>query len=181
MCDSDDDFDHVLLAVRIMRKRSRLCWLRSMADGAVRIVEHDESSPSLLAGVIAVYCRRRSSIGNDSLEPSRVLAFAQTQREADALVACAVLLHGCRAAGWDGDLCPDQREQILAQLRRCRFQVLVVTDVAALGSNIMCVDMVVQHRVLHDLKSNIHPVGGCGCTRSKQFRCECSCTVPSLA
>ncbi len=51
------------------------------------MAERDESSASLLAGFIAVFCRPRCSIGNDSLELSRGRVFAQTQLEANGLVA----------------------------------------------------------------------------------------------
>ncbi len=112
-----------------------------------------------MAGVLAAYYRRSFSIGNDSLEPNRGIGFAQTKGEANALVACCGLLDGCGAAGLHGDLCPHQREEILAQLRSGRSQVLVATDVATLDPNISGMELVVKYQVPQDLESYIHCVG----------------------
>ncbi len=127
---------------------------------AVRVPERDESRASLLADIIAVYCRS-SSTGNDTLEPSRAMVFTETKREADELVAGGSL-DGCGAAVLHGDVSQRQREQTLAQFRSGRFQVLVATDVAARGLDISGVDVVVQYRVPRDAESYIHRAGRTG-------------------
>lgn len=127
---------------------------------AVRVPERDESRASLLADIIAVYCRGAAS-GDGNLEPSRAMVFTETKREADELVAGGSL-DGCGAAVLHGDVSQRQREQTLAQFRSGRFQVLVATDVAARGLDISGVDVVVQYRVPRDAESYIHRAGRTG-------------------
>jgi len=90
--------------------------------------------------------------------PTRVLAFTRTRHRANRLadfldkhrVPCG-RIHGSRSQA--------QRTEALAGFRKGRFQVLVATDVAARGLDVVALDLVVNFDVPGAAEDYIHRVG----------------------
>ena len=90
--------------------------------------------------------------------PTRVLAFTRTRHRANRLadfldknrVACG-RIHGSRSQA--------QRTEALAAFRKGRFQVLVATDIAARGLDVVALDLVVNFDVPGAAEDYIHRVG----------------------
>ncbi len=90
--------------------------------------------------------------------PTRVLAFTRTRHRANRLadflgrnnVPCG-RIHGSRSQA--------QRTEALAGFRKGRFQVLVATDIAARGLDVVALDLVVNFDVPGAAEDYIHRVG----------------------
>jgi ATP-dependent RNA helicase RhlE len=90
--------------------------------------------------------------------PTRVLAFTRTRHRANRLadfldkhnVPCG-RIHGSRSQA--------QRTEALAAFRKGRFQVLVATDIAARGLDVVDLDLVVNFDVPGAAEDYIHRVG----------------------
>jgi ATP-dependent RNA helicase RhlE len=90
--------------------------------------------------------------------PTRVLAFTRTRHRANRLadfldkhsVPCG-RIHGSRSQA--------QRTEALAAFRKGRFQVLVATDIAARGLDVVALDLVVNFDVPGAAEDYIHRVG----------------------
>ncbi len=90
--------------------------------------------------------------------PTRVLAFTRTRHRANRLadfldkhsVPCG-RIHGSRSQA--------QRTEALAAFRKGRFQVLVATDIAARGLDVVALDLVVNFDVPGTAEDYIHRVG----------------------
>jgi ATP-dependent RNA helicase RhlE len=90
--------------------------------------------------------------------PTRVLAFTRTRHRANRLadfldkhsVPCG-RIHGSRSQA--------QRTEALASFRKGRFQVLVATDIAARGLDVVALDLVVNFDVPGAAEDYIHRVG----------------------
>jgi len=90
--------------------------------------------------------------------PARVLAFTRTRHRANRLadfldrhrVPCG-RIHGSRSQA--------QRTEALAAFRKGRFQVLVATDIAARGLDVVALDLVVNFDVPGTAEDYIHRVG----------------------
>jgi ATP-dependent RNA helicase RhlE len=91
-------------------------------------------------------------------EPARVLVFTRTRHRANRLadfldrhsVSCG-RIHGSRSQA--------QRTEALAGFRKGRFQVLVATDIAARGLDVVALDLVVNFDVPAAGEDYIHRVG----------------------
>ena len=90
--------------------------------------------------------------------PTRVLAFTRTRHRANRLakfldrhsVPCG-RIHGSRSQA--------QRTEALSGFRKGRFQVLVATDIAARGLDVVALDMVVNFDLPNAAEDYIHRVG----------------------
>eukprot|EP00899_Mesostigma_viride_P005084 jgi/Mesvir1/14577/Mv05255-RA.3 len=103
----------------------------------------------ILQDLIKVYGRGR-----------RTIVFTATKREADEVSATLSRTMGC--ACLHGDIAQQQREKTLAGFRDGSFSVLVATDVAARGLDIVDVDLVVHYDLPNDSESFLHRSGRTG-------------------
>ena len=90
--------------------------------------------------------------------PTRVLAFTRTKHRANRL-AKFLDRHSVRCGRIHGNRSQNQRTEALAGFREGRVQVLVATDIAARGLDVVALDMVVNFDVPGSAEDYIHRVG----------------------
>ena len=90
--------------------------------------------------------------------PTRVLAFTRTKHRANRL-ADFLDKHSVPCGRIHGNRSQSQRTEALAGFRNGRFQVLVATDIAARGLDVVDLDLVVNFDVPGDTEDYIHRVG----------------------
>jgi superfamily II DNA/RNA helicase len=132
----------------------------------VRAEQHDE--PQLVPGTEQHVYRTHHM---DKIEVlARVLqaedrgltmVFCQTKRAADQ-VATALGQRGFAAAAVHGDLGQGQRERALRAFRNGKVDVLVATEVAARGLDVVDVTHVVNYECPEDEKAYLHRIGRTG-------------------
>lgn len=92
---------------------------------------------------------------------SRVLVFVASQY-ASELVADKLRRHGLAAAPFHGDLAQGTRQQVLADFKAGRLQVVVATDLAARGIDIAELPVVVNHDLARSAVDHLHRIGRTG-------------------
>jgi ATP-dependent RNA helicase RhlE len=90
--------------------------------------------------------------------PARVLVFTRTRHRANRL-ADFLDRHGVSCGRIHGSRSQAQRTEALAGFRKGRFQVLVATDIAARGLDVVALDLVVNFDVPAAGEDYIHRVG----------------------
>lgn len=96
-----------------------------------------------------------------SKEPAKAIIFCRTKKEVDRL---SELLEseGYRAKGLHGDLEQGQRTRVTEAFRKGAITVLVATDVAARGLNILDISHVFNFHVPLESESYLHRIGRTG-------------------
>jgi len=89
------------------------------------------------------------------------IVFSRTKRSADQ-VASALSTRGFAAAAVHGDLGQSQRERAMRAFRSGKVDVLVATDVAALGLDVDDVTHVINYECPEDEKAYLHRIGRTG-------------------
>jgi len=89
------------------------------------------------------------------------LVFCRTKVGVDELVS-RLAERSYNAEGLHGDITQAQREQILLRFRRKKTNVLVATDVAARGIDIVNLSHVINFSLPQDVESYIHRIGRTG-------------------
>ena len=89
------------------------------------------------------------------------IVFTRT-KDATQEVADMLQRQGHAAAALNGDLDQGQREQVVAQLRDGRVDVLVATDVVARGLDVPRISLVVNYDIPFDGETYVHRVGRTG-------------------
>jgi ATP-dependent RNA helicase DeaD len=97
----------------------------------------------------------------DSEEEFYGIVFTATRVEADRL-AKSLEERGYGAEALHGEITQEGRERILAKFRDKRIRILVATDVAARGIDIVALTHVVNWSLPHDPESYLHRVGRTG-------------------
>lgn len=93
--------------------------------------------------------------------PTKSIVFCRTKKEADRLL---LLLHkeGYPAGTLHGDLEQDKRNRVTEGFRRGDIKLLVATDVAARGLNILDVSHVFNFHIPFDAEGYLHRIGRTG-------------------
>jgi superfamily II DNA/RNA helicase len=91
----------------------------------------------------------------------RTVIFTRTKRAAAKLVE-ELNDRGFNAAAVHGDLNQDQRERAMAAFKAGKKDVLIATDVAARGIDVLDVTHVINHTIPDDEKAYLHRVGRTG-------------------
>jgi ATP-dependent RNA helicase DeaD len=94
----------------------------------------------------------------DSLEPQKAILFCRTKSEVDRL-STMLEARGFLAKGLHGDMAQRQREQVLKSFRAGALHILIATDVAARGLDVVDVTHVFNYHIPFDPDSYIHRVG----------------------
>jgi ATP-dependent RNA helicase DeaD len=89
------------------------------------------------------------------------LVFCRTKSDVDAVTA-HLLDRGYDAEAIHGDLSQAQRERTLEKFRKQRINILVATDVAARGIDVMNLTHVINYSLPHDPDSYVHRIGRTG-------------------
>lgn len=97
----------------------------------------------------------------EASELYKTIIFCKTKKEVDRL--CQVLSQrGQMASGLHGDMEQPQRESVTHAFRTGRSKILVATDVAARGLNILDVSHVINYHIPFDAENYIHRIGRTG-------------------
>lgn len=91
----------------------------------------------------------------------RVLVFVATQHAADH-VASKLYIGGLKAESFHGDLSQGRRTQLLDDFKASRLQVLVATDLAARGIDILQLPVVVNYDLPRSTDDHVHRIGRTG-------------------
>jgi ATP-dependent RNA helicase RhlE len=91
----------------------------------------------------------------------RVLVFVATQHAADH-VASKLYVGGLKAEAFHGDLSQGRRNQLLDDFKASRLQVLVATDLAARGIDIVQLPVVVNYDLPRSADDHVHRIGRTG-------------------
>jgi ATP-dependent RNA helicase DeaD len=97
----------------------------------------------------------------DVEEEFYALVFCRTRLKVDHL-ASALRDRGYDAAALHGEISQAQRERILDQFKRKRISILVATDVAARGIDIVELTHVLNYSIPQDPESYVHRIGRTG-------------------
>jgi len=99
--------------------------------------------------------------GVDAAAVRQALVFCNTRREVDA-VARELDRRGHSALALHGDMEQRDRDEVLVRFRNHSCNVLVATDVAARGLDIVGLPLVVCYDVAHDAETHAHRIGRTG-------------------
>ena len=92
---------------------------------------------------------------------SRVLVFVATQYATEH-VASKLYVGGLKAEAFHGDLSQGRRTQLLDDFKAARLQVLVATDLAARGIDIVQLPVVVNYDLPRSADDHVHRIGRTG-------------------
>lgn len=94
-------------------------------------------------------------------EFSKSIIFCKTKKEVDRL-AGLLAARGFRAKGLHGDMEQNQRQRVTYEFRTGHTNILVATDVAARGLNILDVSHVINYHIPFDVENYVHRIGRTG-------------------
>jgi len=94
----------------------------------------------------------------DSLEPQKAILFCRTKSEVDRL-STMLEARGFLSKGLHGDMSQPQREQVLRSFRAGTLHILIATDVAARGLDVVDVTHVFNYHIPFNPDSYIHRIG----------------------
>jgi ATP-dependent RNA helicase DeaD len=97
----------------------------------------------------------------DTEAPKKALIFCRTKKETDSL-STTLISRGYAAKALHGDMEQDQRNEAIDSFRKGRFELLIATDVAARGLDIMDVTHVFNYHIPFDPEGYIHRIGRTG-------------------
>ncbi len=102
----------------------------------------------------------------DDLCPSKAILFCRTRSEVDRL-SNSLGGRGFNAKGLHGDMEQSQRNEVMNGFRKSQVDILVATDVASRGLDVLDVTHVFNYHMPFDTKSYIHRVGRTGRASNK--------------
>lgn len=94
-------------------------------------------------------------------EMNQAVVFTSTKRNADQLVG-QLLERGFQAAALHGDMNQRQRTRTIMQLRRGEIRILVATDVAARGIDVLTISHVINFDLPNNSEDYVHRIGRTG-------------------
>jgi ATP-dependent RNA helicase RhlE len=132
----------------------------------------DGDSAAALAGQGARIVQRAITVDTAARTPlllklirdhgwKRVLVFVATQHATEH-VAHKLYVGGLKAEGFHGDLSQGRRNQLLDDFKASRVQVLVATDLAARGIDIVQLPVVVNYDLPRSADDHVHRIGRTG-------------------
>ena len=97
----------------------------------------------------------------DCYEPVKSVIFCRTKKEVDRL-GMSLNSRGYLARGLHGDMEQAQREDVISAFRSGKIEILVATDVAARGLNIVDITHVFNYHIPFDPENYVHRIGRTG-------------------
>ncbi len=92
---------------------------------------------------------------------TKSIIFCKTKKEVDRL-AGILSERGLKAKGLHGDMEQNQRQRVTHDFRSGQTTILVATDVAARGLNILDVSHVINYHIPFDVENYVHRIGRTG-------------------
>jgi ATP-dependent RNA helicase DeaD len=102
----------------------------------------------------------------DDLCPNKAILFCRTRTEVDRL-SNSLGGRGFNAKGLHGDMEQPQRNEVMNAFRKGQIDILVATDVASRGLDVLDVTHVFNYHMPFDTKSYIHRIGRTGRASNK--------------
>ena len=109
----------------------------------------EREKPAALAGLLLEHA------------PESAVVFCNTRRDADD-VASSLSHVGFSAAALHGDMEQRDRDEVLVRFANRSCNVLVATDVAARGLDIVALPLVISYDIAHDPETHTHRIGRTG-------------------
>ena len=97
----------------------------------------------------------------EAKEFTKSIIFCKTKKEVDRL-SQVLTQRGQAANGLHGDMEQSQREQVIQGFRAGKSKILVATDIAARGINIIDVSHVINYHIPFDAENYVHRIGRTG-------------------
>lgn len=94
-------------------------------------------------------------------EGSKAVIFCKTRNDVDELSA-KLLADGLKAKGLHGEMEQRTREEVMKAFRSGRVNLLIATDVASRGINVVDVTHVINYHIPFDPESYVHRIGRTG-------------------
>lgn len=94
----------------------------------------------------------------DCCEPTKSVIFCRTRKEVDRL-ATMLVARGYVARGLHGEMEQRQREDVITGFRSGKIEILVATDVAARGMNVVDISHVFNYHIPFDPEGYVHRIG----------------------
>lgn len=94
----------------------------------------------------------------DSCDPEKSVVFCRTRKDVDR-VGTALVSKGYLARGLHGEMEQNQREEVIGLFRAGKIEILVATDVAARGLNVVDISHVINYHIPFDPESYVHRIG----------------------
>jgi ATP-dependent RNA helicase DeaD len=136
-------------------------------------IKTTSNTDSTSANVEQLYCvmeerERQNAIIRlmDDLCPKKAILFCRTRSEVDRL-SNSLGGRGFNAKGLHGDMEQSQRNEVMLAFRKSQIDILVATDVASRGLDVLDVSHVFNYHMPFDTKSYIHRVGRTGRASNK--------------
>ena len=146
-------------------KRVEALALKSLYEPKrVRIDEELKGAPDIRQQVIRVDTERRTPLLRHLIEKEdwkRVLVFVASQYTADHVVM-KLRRNGIRAGAFHGDLSQGARSEALEDFKNSHFKVMVATDLAARGLDIVELPVVVNYDLPRSADDYTHRIGRTG-------------------
>jgi superfamily II DNA/RNA helicase len=130
----------------------------------VRIADTAQTVPAIVQRVIVVDPQRRTALLRQLMQDQgwkRVLVFVATQHAAET-VANKLYAHGVYATPFHGGLSQGARTQVIDELRKGQWDVVVTTDLAARGLDIAQLPVVVNYDLPRSAVDYVHRIGRTG-------------------
>jgi len=94
----------------------------------------------------------------DASDPEKSVIFCRTRKEVDR-VGTVLVSRGYLARGLHGEMEQNQREEVIGLFRAGKINILVATDVAARGLNVVDISHVYNYHIPFDSESYVHRIG----------------------
>ena len=137
---------------------------------SIKTTSNEDSTSS---NVEQLYCvmeerERQNAIVRlmDDMCPQKEILFCRTRGEVDRL-SNSLGARGFNAKGLHGDMEQAQRNEVMNGFRKSQIDILVATDVAARGLDVLDVTHVFNYHMPFDTKSYIHRIGRTGRASNK--------------
>jgi len=130
----------------------------------VQIADGPSTVPDIVQRVVLVDPPRRTALLRQLLQQEgwkRVLVFVATQHAAEA-VAAKLYTQGVYATPFHGGLSQGARTQVIDELRKGQWDVVVTTDLAARGLDIAQLPVVVNYDLPRSAVDYVHRIGRTG-------------------
>ncbi len=130
----------------------------------VQIADDALTAPDIVQRVVAVDPARRTQLLRQLIKDhawKRVLVFVATQHAAET-VAAKLYANGVYASPFHGGLSQGGRTQVLQEMRDGQWDVVVTTDLAARGLDIVQLPVVVNYDLPRSAVDYVHRIGRTG-------------------
>lgn len=144
--------DAILAVSTVLQRDPKRITVAGEPGGVIRQIMVETSSADRIAALLAVLTTHR---------PASAVVFCN-QKVTVAEVTAALRRAGHRAEALSGDLEQFDRDRVMAKLRNGSTPIVVATDVAARGLDLVDLDVVINYELPADPETYLHRIGRTG-------------------